>query len=85
VKVEKPAPDVIFRISELDPQAKCGPGTSVQFLHRVIERRTMQSQAISCFSTSTDGMRPRQGVAPQSCSVKRHSAGRRATPTSPRS
>ena len=27
-----------FLVRELDPQAKCGPGTTVQFLHRVIER-----------------------------------------------
>ena len=27
-----------FQVRELDPQAKCGASTSVQFLHRVIER-----------------------------------------------
>jgi hypothetical protein len=27
-----------FQVRELDPQAKCGAETSVQFLHRVIER-----------------------------------------------
>ncbi len=27
-----------FRVTELDPQEKCGPDTSVQFLHRVVER-----------------------------------------------
>ena len=28
-----------IEIRELDPVRKCGPGTSVQFLYRVIERR----------------------------------------------
>jgi hypothetical protein len=34
-----PAPAVKFEIKELDPIRKCGPGTSVQILLRVIERR----------------------------------------------
>jgi hypothetical protein len=33
------APAVKFEIKELDPIRKCGPGTSVQILLRVIERR----------------------------------------------
>jgi hypothetical protein len=35
---EQSAKAADFRISELDPQAKCGAGTSVQFLYRVVER-----------------------------------------------
>ena len=31
-------PRTDFQVRELDPQAKCGASTSVQFLHRVIER-----------------------------------------------
>lgn len=33
----RPAPVVQVAIKELDPQAKCGPETSVQFLYRVDE------------------------------------------------
>jgi len=35
----KSAPAAKFEIKELDPIRKCGPGTSVQILLRVIERR----------------------------------------------
>jgi hypothetical protein len=31
-------PVVRFEVRELDPFRKCGPGTSVQWLYRVIER-----------------------------------------------
>jgi len=33
----KPLPEVRFTIKELDPFAKCGPDSSVQFLYRVDE------------------------------------------------
>lgn len=33
----RPAPVLRVTIRELDPQRKCGPGTSVQFLYRVDE------------------------------------------------
>lgn len=36
-KPEKPAPVVTVAVKELDPQRKCGVGTSVQFLYRVDE------------------------------------------------
>ncbi|HEY2065220.1 MAG TPA: hypothetical protein VGG84_04625 [Gemmatimonadaceae bacterium] len=36
-KAEKPAPVVRVAVKELDPQRKCGVGTSVQFLYRVDE------------------------------------------------
>jgi hypothetical protein len=36
-KAEKPTPVVTVAVKELDPQRKCGVGTSVQFLYRVDE------------------------------------------------